>query len=466
MFGKKKTEGNPESGQEKKGFLNHKKNSADDSVSSAKKINWKFWQHEKKEEEHATFTKVDATEAEIKALKSNRLHAGIAAVAIGVLFLCMPTVFLTFVCRLIGIALIITGIICMYLYFSNQAGSFARSLLLILAGIMIVLGIWLFRNPDNIRLLIPRMLGLILFCGGISKLLSSFMLFGQRYYHWWISLILAGISIAAGSALIIMGSDVTAMFLRILGGLFVYDGIADFWVTSRIADSPEEAAAAEEERIALKAAKEAAKEAAKNEAAQEAADAEEAFHTEQGIQSAFTEADEEEPEEEIIDVEEAEEEPEEEIIDVEESGAEPEEVIPEPEAAEEEPEETVFEPESEEEPEEVIPGPETDEEEPEEVIPEPEAEGEEPKEESFEPAAEEEKTEEVFFEPGEEEQTDEEIAHAEEAAEDPGSADEKPEVKQGTNFVFSDPVESFSSETGKSEIWFHHDKPAGENEEL
>ena len=171
----------------------------------------------------------------METLKRNRIIAGVISIVIGLLFLAVPEPFLNILSRCIGIVMLIAGIASLALFFTENATQVVRTLILFLGGTAIAIGVWVLFHPEFMVTLIPRIFGIVLAANGVSKLLSTMNLVRANYEKWWVPMILALISIAAGLALIVRAYDIATLFLRLVGLAFAYDGASDIWIVSQIA---------------------------------------------------------------------------------------------------------------------------------------------------------------------------------------------------------------------------------------
>ena len=63
---------------------------------------------------------------------------------------------------------------------------------------------------------------------------ETFILSRSKYGRWWISLIIAVITIGCGIFIINKAFGLAALITRIAGGVLVFDGASHLWVTSRV----------------------------------------------------------------------------------------------------------------------------------------------------------------------------------------------------------------------------------------
>ena len=77
---------------------------------------------------------------------------------------------------------------------------------------------------------------------GLINLGETFILSRSKYKKWWISLIIAVITIACGIFVINRALGLASLITRIAGGVLIFDGASHLWVTSRVYKSSKDKA--------------------------------------------------------------------------------------------------------------------------------------------------------------------------------------------------------------------------------
>lgn len=175
----------------------------------------------------------------MKSYKTNRIIFSVGAVIIGIVLLIWPGTSLNIISRCIGIALAVGGLIAGG-FFIKDHESLSRSFLLVMGVIMIICGVVIFLHPNDLVRLIPTILGVLVLVSGIVNLMETFTLSKRKYSKWWVSLIISLITIGAGIFLVKYAFDLVAIITRIAGGILLFDGVSDLWVTSRVLRASEE----------------------------------------------------------------------------------------------------------------------------------------------------------------------------------------------------------------------------------
>lgn len=177
----------------------------------------------------------------MKSFKTNRLIFAVGAVLIGIILLIWPGTSLMLMGKCIGAALAVGGVIAAFLFWKDHETP-SRSLLLVMAAIMLICGVVIFLHPDDLVRLIPTIMGILVVISGLINIGETFLLNRQKYGKWWISLLVAAVTIVAGLVLIHYAFQMAAFVTRIAGGVLIFDGASDLWVLSRLSSSAKNAA--------------------------------------------------------------------------------------------------------------------------------------------------------------------------------------------------------------------------------
>lgn len=169
----------------------------------------------------------------MKSFKTDRIIFAAGALVIGVILLVWPSTSLLIMGKCIGAFLAGGGLVAAFMFFRNH-DSALKSMLLVMAAVMMICGIVIFLHPDDLVRLIPTIMGILVLLSGLLNLGETFLLTRSRYSKWWISLLVAAATIAAGVFLIRNAFNLAALITRIAGGVLIFDGLSKLWVISRI----------------------------------------------------------------------------------------------------------------------------------------------------------------------------------------------------------------------------------------
>ena len=181
-------------------------------------------------------------ENNIKSFKIDRIIFAVGALVIGIILLVWPSTSLLIMGKCLGAFLAGGGIVAAFMFFQDHE-SVMKSVLLIMAAVMLICGSVIFLQPDDLVKLIPTIMGILVLISGLINLGETFLLTRSKYSKWWVSLIVSIITIAAGIFLIRNAFNLASLITRIAGGILIFDGVSDLWVISRISKAQKDAEA-------------------------------------------------------------------------------------------------------------------------------------------------------------------------------------------------------------------------------
>ena len=178
----------------------------------------------------------------MKSFTTNRIIFAVGAAVLGIILLIWPAASLIIMAKCVGALVAIGGLAAAYQFYKDH-DSPAKSLLLVMAAVMIICGAVIFLHPEELVKLIPMIMGILVLISGLINLGETFTLSKKRYSRWWLSLIIAVITIGAGLFLITRAFSLAALITRIAGGILLFDGLSDLWVISRVHKADKDAQA-------------------------------------------------------------------------------------------------------------------------------------------------------------------------------------------------------------------------------
>lgn len=178
----------------------------------------------------------------MKSFTTNRIIFAVGAAVLGIILLIWPAASLIIMAKCIGALVAIGGLAAAYQFYKDH-DSPAKSLLLVMAAVMIICGAVIFLHPEELVKLIPMIMGILVLISGLINLGETFTLSKKRYSRWWLSLIIAVITIGADLFLITRAFSLAALITRIAGGILLFDGLSDLWVISRVHKADKDAQA-------------------------------------------------------------------------------------------------------------------------------------------------------------------------------------------------------------------------------
>lgn len=102
------------------------------------------------------------------------------------------------------------------------------------AGLAALLGgVFILSSPQTIKDLAPTLLGLGILVTGVVNLIKALDQRRMNYERWIVSAALAGITILLSIFLITKASFVMDTIVRAVGVMVLYNGVSSFWIATR-----------------------------------------------------------------------------------------------------------------------------------------------------------------------------------------------------------------------------------------
>ena len=166
----------------------------------------------------------------MKAAKIGYIVLSVLYCVLGILLFAMPDLSLTAIGIILGIGMIVFGIVKIIGYFSEDLFRLAFQYDLAFGGLLIALGIIVLVNPEHLVSFFCIVIGIAVLCDGLFKIQIAIdsKPFGIR--TWWLILLFAVITVAAGVLLIIRPAQAARMLTVFLGISVFADGILNLIV--------------------------------------------------------------------------------------------------------------------------------------------------------------------------------------------------------------------------------------------
>ena len=162
-------------------------------------------------------------------MKVSYLLAAILYVAFGLVLLIWPDITERIICFTFGSILIVYGGITIISFFVHDSHHGAYRFELIMGILAAALGLLFLINPSFVLNIFPVILGLYIVVDAALNLKRSLDLRQMAYPRWWIALILALVAMALGILILLRPGFIATFLTRVIGGVLVYNGLADLW---------------------------------------------------------------------------------------------------------------------------------------------------------------------------------------------------------------------------------------------
>lgn len=166
----------------------------------------------------------------LQRIKLNVLLSALLSIFLGIILIIYPDNVTIFVCKLIGIILIIMGIV-IFVPAITSPGSRAP-----LAGgiIIFLLGLFIYFNPATVASLIPAFIGVMMIVHGAEDFRLALEIKDRNGDNWLMVMLLAVVTFVLGFICIISAFQIVTLGVIIIGISLIYDGISDLFIVSRV----------------------------------------------------------------------------------------------------------------------------------------------------------------------------------------------------------------------------------------
>lgn len=167
----------------------------------------------------------------LKELKWNAVLISVLFLVLGVILIAWPGITAKMLCNTLAWILIVIGAVDVVTYFlrSMQKNIYRNDL--VSGLLLILLGCFVLYKVELVISLVPFILGFFIVFSGIGKLQNAVDLKRMGYGNWWLVLLLAAISLAAGVVMIRNPFTTAELLFRLIGVSLAYSGVTDLFST-------------------------------------------------------------------------------------------------------------------------------------------------------------------------------------------------------------------------------------------
>lgn len=154
----------------------------------------------------------------------------ILCVIFGVIICIWPGTVLMTICRIAGILLLLLGIFRLFVCIKD-ASVLGKGYPMFVGILLCVLGIWIISAPGTFLKLIPIVIGVLLIYHGVKNIYTSIQERRSRDSRWWISMVIAVLSVVFGIVLMRCAFLALEIGMIIIGIALIYTGISGLWAS-------------------------------------------------------------------------------------------------------------------------------------------------------------------------------------------------------------------------------------------
>lgn len=171
----------------------------------------------------------------LKQIKIDHVVQALIVIAIGIVLIVWAPALIPIMARILAALLFLIGVVFVIAYIFKKERGFIESGQFAVGILIAAVGVWIFLNPETFTDFIPKIFGVFIILSGIRNLSQTLALIRSNYGLWWLSLILALITLGLGGFLLFRATEAKELFVRIIGGFLLFDGASNLWTISRVA---------------------------------------------------------------------------------------------------------------------------------------------------------------------------------------------------------------------------------------
>ena len=172
-----------------------------------------------------------------KSIKVNLLSSAILCIILGIVLVAYPNTSLTLVCRAVGVIVLITGLGLVFGYLRRGKEHWYGKIELVFGTILAIVGAFLVLRPLGLISIIPIIFGILFIYHGLANMKQALELRQYKDKGWWLPVLIAGITIVLGIFIINNPFKTMDVVMRIIGACLVYDGLANTMLVGRFVKS-------------------------------------------------------------------------------------------------------------------------------------------------------------------------------------------------------------------------------------
>lgn len=172
-----------------------------------------------------------------KKFKLHSVAQALIMVGIGLLLVLWPGASLDFMAKALAALLILVGLIFGISYFFRKERGFVAYGEFGFGILVAAIGVWIFFNSRGFTNFIPKLFGVFIVVSGLGNLGQTFTLVKNKARTWWVSLIIAVITVCLGGFLLYKPADASAITVTLIGAFLIIDGVTNLltWIMVIIA---------------------------------------------------------------------------------------------------------------------------------------------------------------------------------------------------------------------------------------
>ena len=163
----------------------------------------------------------------MKKEKTMEFVVSLVLLIAGVLLIIWPEKALSFIASALSALCILVGVLVLLSYLLNREMRDISQWKLIVGIIFVLAGMFVLPKLDIVLAVIPFILGLVIVCSGVKKLLDGLSYRKTNYTLWWVPVAIAVAAIILGGIIMINPFNTLKMAIRVIGVVLVFDSFGN-----------------------------------------------------------------------------------------------------------------------------------------------------------------------------------------------------------------------------------------------
>lgn len=170
----------------------------------------------------------------IKGIKIELIIISVVLFALGLFLVVFPEISQLVICKAVGIALCVWGVLRLITYFSMAKEEVFGSFGLVQGISLLAFGIFFVMKPEVIAMFFGTVLAIVIVIDGILKLQYGMEFYRMEAKNWWIEVVAAALMVVMGIIALLnpFGSSVALMIF--IGVVLMIEGASDLISIIRI----------------------------------------------------------------------------------------------------------------------------------------------------------------------------------------------------------------------------------------
>ncbi len=170
----------------------------------------------------------------LRQRKTSSIIIALISILLGVTLMMYKSEAVKLIVMVSGVALMALGLYYIIVYFARRSRIAMLQIELLLGVVLLLLGIWMTAKPASVIGLLQYVAGAIILVHGVVDLQAALNIRRGGFERWWVSLILALVTMLLGAIIIIDPFSALDALLILIGIVLIFDGLSDLYIIFRI----------------------------------------------------------------------------------------------------------------------------------------------------------------------------------------------------------------------------------------